>query len=483
MNRMRPFFHTTPVLPNPNRNPLLKPLRKTALMAAAVAMLFAANVSALPAGFNQRELVTGMDAVSSAVLPDGRILAIEKFGLVHVVKDGKKLSTPFMNWESNTMSRYEKGMMGILADPDFLENGYIYVWYCDKRQGANGQDRVSRFTVKGDAVDTGSEKLMISLGDAGKNYHHGSGMAIIDGKLFIASGCRGDINDGPPGPANAKDKNRVEGKILRINLDGSIPTDNPFYDSNTGDARAVYYWGLRNPFTMSYNEKTKVLWFSEVQSSSGDDRVHEGGAPGTDYGFQNRGGKAPLWTASSANANGRAMIGSLWYTGTQFPSEWQNMYYFGNVAAGTLWAYGPTHQGSARKFADFNCPIDVKMDAVGAMYVTTRCQTEDTRYTTGKLTKVWYGTEEPTVSISREKLSSFQAAKRMAWTVVSGRIRVNLLQAGTQSVELRSLDGKVLAKREALNGGAVELDYAAGNGACLLVWKSGGSQAVTKVVL
>ena len=458
-------------------------IRSFLLSLAALAVLIS-HPSALPTGFQQKDLVTGMDAVSSAILPDGRILAIEKFGKVTLVKNGVKQATPFMNWESNTMSRFEKGMMTILADPNFAKNGYIYVWYCDKRQGANGQDRVSRFMVKGDTVDGASEKLMISLGDAGQNYHHGSGLTVgPDGKLWINSGCRGNINDGSPGPENASNKNRVEGKMLRINIpEGDIPSDNPFYSTNTGDAKAVYYWGLRNPFTMSW--RGDKLWFSEVQSNSGDDKVLEGGPAGTDYGFQNRGGMAPLWTSSSANANGRAMIGSLWYTGTNFPKEWQDMYYFGNVAAGTLWAYGPAHQGNAKTFGSFNCPIDVKMDAVGAMYVTTRCQTEDTRYTTGKLTKVWYGDTEPTTALTSEQQSSVEALRHLNWSVLpGGRLLIDLEHAGSQSVELRSLAGRLLARKDFSGRGSAEFAVPAARGTHLLVWKNGTIRAVTKIVL
>jgi glucose/arabinose dehydrogenase len=458
----------------------------------AVLSVAAVNLFALPTGFNQKDLVTGLDAVSSAVLPDGRILAIEKFGKVTVVKNGVKLATPFMNWESKTMSRFEKGMMGILADPNFGTNGYIYVWYCDKRQGGNGQDRVSRFNVVGDTVDGNSEKLMISLGDAGQNYHHGSGLSVgPDGKLWIASGCRGNINDGSPGPENASNKGVVEGKMLRINLDGTIPTDNPFYTTNTGDARAVYYWGLRNPFTMSW--RGDKLWFSDVQSGSGDDKVVEGGAAGTDYGFQNRGGAASLWNSNKAGTNTRAMIGSLWYKGANFPTEWQDLYYFGGVAGGgygdepnvNLLAYGVAHSGSPKVFGSFKCPIDVKQDAVGAMYVTVRCQTEDARYTDGKVIKVWYGDTEPPTSLTPEKQSSFAALERMKWSMVAGRLVVSLNQGGAQSLELRTLSGKLLAKKDFAPGsdkGMAEFAVTA-RGTHLLVWKSGSSESVTKVVL
>ena len=451
--------------------------------------LLATAVHAVPTGFHTKDLITGLDAVSAAVLPDGRLLAVEKYGKVSLIKEGVKVATPFLDWTSNTMSRFEKGMEAIVPDPDFLKNGFIYIWYCDKRPSGNGQDRVSRFTVKGDAVDTQSEKLMISLGDAGQNYHHGGGMAIVDGKMFIASGCRGNINDGAPGPENAANKNKVEGKMLRINLDGSIPEDNPFYGSNTGDARAVYYWGLRNPFTMSYNEKTKKLWFSEVQSGSGSDKVIEGGAAGTDYGFQNRGGAAGLWNAGQAGANTRAMIGSLWYSGTNFPAEWQNLYYFGGVAGDggggetgvNMLAYGASHSGSPKNFGSFRCPIDMQQDAQGAMYVTQRCQTEDARYQTGKVTRVWYGDVEPPYNTPTQ-LRGMQAGSRMQWTIGPGRVKVTLREAGNQTVELRTLAGRLLSRAEA-KGGVVELAIPAARGAHLLVWKDGALQATAKVVL
>ncbi len=406
-------------------------------------------LQALPLGYHQKDLVTDMDAVSSAILPDGKVLAIEKFGLVHLVKNGVAQQAPFLNWETNTNSQYEKGMMAIVADPSFTTNGYIYVWYTNKREGANGRDQVSRFKVIGDAVDTSSEKLMIGLGDAGKDYHHGSGLAIgSDGKLYIASGCRGAINDGAPGPSNAADKNRVEGKILRINIpEGDIPTDNPFYATNTGDARAVYYLGLRNPFTMSFNSKTKALWFSEVQNLSGNDKVLEGGAPGTDYGFLNRAGApTPLWTWQASGAGyGRAMIGSLWYTGTQFSTDWRDLYFFGNVASNFLWAYHADHQGAAIKFGDFICPIDVKMDAVGAMYVTTRCQTENVRYTTGKLTKVWYGDTEPTTNLNFGSANKAASQSNLKLSLsCKGRLQIELKKAGNEVVEFFDLAGKAL---------------------------------------
>lgn len=452
-------------------------------VAAMLLMTMAAH--SLPPGFKQKDLISGLDAVSAAVLPDGRVLAIEKFGKIHLIKNGERMTTPFFNWEENTMSRYEKGMMCVLADPDFAKNGYIYIQYCNKRVGANGQDQVSRFTVKGDVVDGATEKLIISLGDAGPNYHHGSGLVIGgDGKLYIGSGNRGAVGDGAPGPGNSADRNKVQGKVLRVNIpEGDIPADNPFYGQNTGDGRAVYAWGLRNPFTMSYNPKNKAFWFSHVMSNAGDDQVTELVA-GADYGFLNRGGKAPLFTASSSSTFGRAMIGSLWYTGRNFPAEWQDMYYFGGINVQNLRAVKLDRSGGFKNFSGFNCPIDVKEDPAGAIYVTTRCQTEDYRYTTGKVTKVWYGDNEPTSLLTPEQMSSDAAARRMDWNVLpGGRVQVKPEQEGAQVVELRSLDGRRLAA-SALDGkGSTVLSVPGAHGTHLLIWSNGVTRAVTKVVL
>lgn len=453
--------------------------RRLALAGLALGLVRIAPF-ALPEGFKQKDLITGLDAVASAVLPDGRVLAIEKFGKVHLIKNGARASAPFLDWESRTMSRYEKGMMAIVPDPDFMANGYIYVQYC--KAGGNGTDQVSRFTVKGDAVDASSEKLMISLGDAGANYHHGSGMVIVDGKLYIGSGNRGGVGDAGVGPQNSGNRNVVMGKILRINIpEGDIPADNPFYAQNTGDARAVYAWGLRNPFTMSYNPATKAIWFSHVMSNAADDAVHELVA-GQDYGYNGRQGRAPLWTASSSGTGGRAMIGSLWYTHNHFPAEWRNLYYFGGISVQQLRAMPANRQGGAKNFSAFNCPIDVQQDLAGAIYVTTRCQTEDYRYTTGKVTKVWYGDNEPVVT--RDLVERNEAGRRMDWSVLpGGRVQVALETDGAQSVELRSLAGRRLARAEASGKGPALLSSPGARGAHLLVWQRGAQRAAVKVVL
>lgn len=450
-----------------------------AILAAALG-LSSLPASALPEGYKQKDLISGLDAVASAVLPDGRVLAIEKYGKVHLIKDGVRQTTAFMDWESRTMSRFEKGMMAIIADPNFATNKYIYVQYC--KAGGNGTDQVSRFTVNGDVVDPASEKLIMSLGDAGANYHHGSGLLIADGKLYIGSGNRGGIGDAGVGPANAGNRNVVMGKILRVNIpEGDIPSDNPFYTQNTGDARAVFAWGLRNPFTMSYNPTTKAIWFSHVMSNAGDDAVHELVA-GQDYGYYQRAGRTPLWTASSSGTGGRAMIGSLWYTGTNFTTEWRGMYYFGGINVQQLRAMPANRTGGAKNFSAFNCPIDVQQDLAGAIYVTTRCQTEDSRYGTGKVTKVWYGDTEPTVT--RDMVDRHEANRRMAWKVrAGGAVQVDLKESGRQSVELRSVSGRLLATAHASDKGTAELRAPGAVGTHLLVWKNGSARASAKVVL
>ena len=75
--------------------------------------------AALPTGFNSKVLFDKADMVSTCVLPDGRVLVVEKYGKVTLVNQKTGAKTVALNWESKTWSNYEAGMMCIVADPDF----------------------------------------------------------------------------------------------------------------------------------------------------------------------------------------------------------------------------------------------------------------------------------------------------------------------------------------------------------------------------
>ena len=124
-----------------------------------------------------------------------------------------------------------------------------------------GHNRVSRFTANGNAAVPGSEMVLLDL-DPLFGAHHNAGAMVFgdDGKLYIA------VGDGTSGttPQNLES---LLGKILRINKDGSIPTDNPFYEDTYGDYRSIWATGVRNPFAMCVQPGTGRIFITDVGST------------------------------------------------------------------------------------------------------------------------------------------------------------------------------------------------------------------------
>jgi glucose/arabinose dehydrogenase len=446
---------------------------------------------ALPTGFTYKVIFEKADMVSTCVLPDGRIIVVEKSGKLTLINQKTGTKTVAIDLTSKTWNQYEGGMMCVLADPDFAKNGYLYVQYCKKGAvGGEDHDWVDRFKMTGDVIDPSSAFKILDEGFRGPNYHHGGGMAISpkDGMLYIAVGSRRGTNNQNQ-PQEAGKTSSVLGKICRVKIpSGEIPSDNPFFSANTGDAKAVYYYGIRNPFTLAFHPTSGKLWWTDVRDDHGDDEKAEGAAPGTGYGFG--GGKEQgLFSANDVGGcDGGAMVGSLWYTGANFPAEYKDQHFFGNVRnCGSNLVYTDAGHGKFTKFGPFNVgnngysPIDVKMDAGGALYVSTRYQTENTKATAGQVIKVWYGDTEPVVSINKESLARDVLARHLKWTRVPGGLSVEATQDGAQTVSLQTLDGKTLAERSVSGKGSVRFDVVA-KGIHVLTWKSESLRGATKVV-
>lgn len=469
---------------------------RTIVSALSFALILSTSASALPEGFNYRVMIDGLDLVSSEVLPDGRVLVVEKHGRIHLVKqDGAKSIA--LDWESKTWSNYEAGMTQVLADLDFVKNGYLYVQYT-KIGAVGGTDHnwVSRFTMKGDVIDPTSEFKILDLGYRGPNYHHGSGLGINpkDGMLYINVGSRrNDANQNQVGWAG--DTKRIEGKLARVKVpSGEIPADNPYYATNTGDARAVYSYGLRNPFTMDFHPVTGAHWLADVQDSKTDDEMNEGGKPGVGYGYGG-GSQAPMFTTGQTGGGDGAQVGILFYTGNNFPAAYKDKVFVGQVRGwgGNLRVFTPGSK-TPQTFGPFNIPngtateynpIDIKMDAAGAIYVSTRFQTENKRWTKGRVIKVWYGDKEPMPPVvdmiwrSRELASA-----RLGWkTLPTGGLRVEARMDGVQQATIETLDGRRVDRATLSGRGSSAQLGTSVKGLHLLVWTSGGLRGAVPVML
>ena len=209
-----------------------------------------------------------------AFAPDGRLFVCEQGGRLRVIKNGVLLATPFVT--VSTDSSGERGLLGIAFDPDFANNQFVYAYYTATTPTLH--NRVSRFTANGDVAVPGSETIILDLNNlSSADNHNGGAMHFgIDGKLYIAVG----ENANPP---NAQTLSNLLGKMLRINADGSIPTDNPFFNTASGVNRAIWALGLRNPFTFTVQPGTGRIFINDVGQDTSEE-INDGIA-GSNYGW------------------------------------------------------------------------------------------------------------------------------------------------------------------------------------------------------
>jgi glucose/arabinose dehydrogenase len=188
--------------------------------------------TANPAFVNEVVVPGITDATTIAFLPGGRMLIGELSEAILVVQPGANQPDPipFLQLDGSRIT-HEQGLLDILPDPNFAQNGFYYIFYTRATSTAT-HNRVSRFTASGNGTAPGSEVLLWEDPDtAGKELLGGSLAFGSDGKLYISTGDNADAPD-------AQRLNIPRGKILRINKDGSIPSDNPaLRDEAWGRAR------------------------------------------------------------------------------------------------------------------------------------------------------------------------------------------------------------------------------------------------------
>jgi len=170
--------------------------------------------------------------------PDNHIWFTQKNGYICRL-DPTTGHTDTLYHEANTyiMGSGEGGMLGMALDPNFNTTPYVYVTYEYLQSGtSNYRERVVRYTYGANAL---SNPQILIDNITGANFHNGGRILIVGDKLFISTG---DATVG----SNAQDIQSLNGKILRINLDGTIPADNPIPGS------PVWDWGHRNAEGLVY---------------------------------------------------------------------------------------------------------------------------------------------------------------------------------------------------------------------------------------
>ncbi len=338
-------------------------------------MQIESSAATVPSGFTDTIVASGLsNPTAMAFAPDGRIFVCQQGGQLRVIKNGQLLSTPFLTVTVDSTG--ERGLLGIAFDPNFTSNQFIYIYYTVP--GSPAHNRVSRFTANGDVAAAGSEVFLLDLNNLSAATNHNGGAIHFgpDGKLYIAVGENANS-------ANSQTLGNLLGKILRINSDGTIPADNPFFNTATGSNRAIWALGLRNPFTFGFKPGTGRMFINDVGQNTWEE-INDGIA-GSNYGWSSCEGfcsppnanfRDPLFVYGhgTSSTTGCAIVGSAFYNPptAQFPSDYVGNYFFADLCSGWIRRFDPATATATSFASNISTPVDLNVASDGSLYYLAR---------------------------------------------------------------------------------------------------------------
>ncbi|HEV7299457.1 MAG TPA: PQQ-dependent sugar dehydrogenase [Tepidisphaeraceae bacterium] len=371
-------------------------------------------LASVPAGFTEELVATGLEKPTAMQFaPDGRLFVAEQGGALKVITaGGALLSTPFVTVP--TVAYSERGLLGVAFDPDFESNQHVYVYYTASTP--NTHNRLSRFTANGNVAVPGSETILLELDPLSAGNHNGGAINFgADGKLYVAVGENNR-------PIEAQSLSNLHGKMLRLNRDGTIPTDNPFYNQTTGNNRAIWALGLRNPFSFGVQPGTGKMFINDVGQQSWEEINL--GAAGANYGWPGTEGptndasyESPLFAYPhyiGSTFNGAAIAGAAFYNPqtVAFPSHNVGDFFFTDYVAGyvrrlDLGGSAPTVQEFATGLAS---PIALAVGDNGSLYYLERGNG-------GRVVRVNYAPSQPPSVTTQPQSQTVTSGKPVTFTV------------------------------------------------------------------
>ena len=322
---------------------------------------------------------------SVAFLPAGKLLITERPGRLRVLGTDGKLSEAVAGLPP-VDARGQGGLLDVALDPAFAKNNTIYWSYAEPQGGGVNNTAVAKGTFVDGATPRVDNVQVIYHQTPSLNspLHFGSRLVFgRDGTLFVTQGER-SITEGR---MQAQRMDRLLGKIVRLNTDGSIPKDNPFVGGGEGVRPEIWSLGHRNIQAAALHPATGELWEVEHGTRGGDEiniarKGKDYGWPTIAYGIEYRGG--PITGGITAKEGMEQPLyywdpvigpsGMVFYTADLFPA-WKGSLFIGGHATNDLVRLslnGEKVTGEERLLKDLKARIrDVRQGPDGALYLLT----------------------------------------------------------------------------------------------------------------
>lgn len=439
-----------------------------ALLAIGGTPAEAAPLGLLP-GFVDEAVTSGLSLpVAFTTLPDGRVLIAEKAGVVRIVTGGRLLPDAFIDLRARVNDYWDRGLLGLAADPAFAQNGFVYLFYVHEDDpftySGPKTARVVRVTATGDEADPGTEVVLVSGIPADSPSHNGGALRVgPDGALWITTGDASSFNAVDTRALRTQALDSLAGKLLRVGTDGRGLADNPFWNGDADAVRSkVFAYGFRNPFRLTFRPGTGRPYIADVGANDWEEvnavvrganhgwPCVEGPLPQAGYQalaecqalYAQGPGAVALPLVTYPHVPGTASVtGGAFYTGSAFPDLYRGAYFFGDFSRGMLHYVtidgADAVAGPIKGFATgIDGVVDVQADASGLLYLSV---------TTGALRRVRY---VPDTGPRQTLFLSDAASLVTAATNGSGPVEIDRSHGGPAAGDggLLTLSGESYAK-------------------------------------
>jgi glucose/arabinose dehydrogenase len=259
--------------------------------------------------------VADFDAPVYLTSPPGdraRQFVVEQGGRVMVVRDGRKLDTPFLDISGQVTAGGEQGLLSIAFPPDYADSGLFYVYFTDEA----GDQRIVEYRRRNaDRADPGSARLVLRMGDSESNHNGGQLLFGPDDLMYVGTGDGGGGGDQHGSRGNGQSLGSLLGKILRIDPRAGggrpyqVPRENPFV-GRSGARGEIYAYGLRNPWRYSFDRRTGDLTIGDVGQNAYEEIsfVRRGAGRGANFGWRPFEGRSRYAAGESAPGHVRPVI-------------------------------------------------------------------------------------------------------------------------------------------------------------------------------